>query len=67
MRCTWLCSLKPGVTAATYRAVLALICMLFVPIVCGITDSFPVPGPLGCRLDVSRLDTSILRIVGNGP
>jgi hypothetical protein len=41
--------------------------MLFVPIVCGVTDSFTVPGPLGCRFDVSRLDTSIPKRVGNGP
>jgi hypothetical protein len=41
--------------------------MLFVLIVCGVTDSFPVPAPLGCRLDVLRLDTSILKIVGNDP
>jgi hypothetical protein len=26
---------------------------------CGVTNSSLVPGPLGCRLDVSRLDTSI--------
>jgi hypothetical protein len=42
-----------------YRAVLALICMLFVLVVCGVTNSSLVLGPLGCRLDVSRLDTSI--------
>jgi hypothetical protein len=42
-----------------YRAVLALICMLFVLVVCGVTNSSLVLGPLGCWLDVSRLDTSI--------
>jgi hypothetical protein len=33
--------------------------MLFVLAVCGITNSSLVLGPVGCRLDVSRLDTSI--------
>jgi hypothetical protein len=33
--------------------------MLFVLVVCGVTNSSLVLGPLGCRLDVSRLDTSI--------
>jgi hypothetical protein len=33
--------------------------MLFVLVVCSVTNSFLVLGPLGCRLDVSRLDTSI--------
>jgi hypothetical protein len=33
--------------------------MLFVIVVCSVTNFFLVPGPLGCRLDVSRLDTSI--------
>jgi hypothetical protein len=53
--------------STTYRAVLALICILFVPIVCGAADSSLVPGPLGCRLDVSRLDTSIPKRAGNDP
>jgi hypothetical protein len=44
-----------------YRAVLALICMLFVLAVCGVTNSSLVLAPLGCRLDMSRLDTSILK------
>jgi hypothetical protein len=30
-----------------YQAVLALICVPFVPVVCGVTDSFLVPGPPG--------------------
>jgi hypothetical protein len=30
-----------------YRAVLALICILLVPVVCGVADSFLIPGPLG--------------------
>jgi hypothetical protein len=30
-----------------YQAVLALICILFVPIVCGVADSSLVPGPHG--------------------
>jgi hypothetical protein len=30
-----------------YQAVLALICVPFVPIVCGVTDSSLVPGPCG--------------------
>jgi hypothetical protein len=33
--------------------------MQFVLAVCGVTNSSLVLGPLGCRLDVSRLDTSI--------
>ena len=37
-----------------YQAVLALICILFVLIVCGVADSSLVLGPLGCRFDVSR-------------
>jgi hypothetical protein len=45
----------------TYEAVLELICMLFVLAVCGVTNSSLVLGPLGCRLDVSRLDTSLLK------
>jgi hypothetical protein len=31
--------------STTYRAVLTLICILFSPVVCGIADSFLVPGP----------------------
>jgi hypothetical protein len=51
-----------------YQAVLALICVPLVPVVCGVTDSSLVPGPLGCRLDLSRLQTSILKKeFGNGP
>jgi hypothetical protein len=37
---------------------LELICMLFVVAVCSVTNFSLVLGPLGCRLDVSRLDTS---------
>jgi hypothetical protein len=33
--------------------------MLFVFAVCSVTNFSLVLGPLGCRLDVSRLDTSI--------
>jgi hypothetical protein len=33
--------------------------MLFVLAVCDVTNSSLVFGPLGCRLDVSRLDASI--------
>jgi hypothetical protein len=36
-----------------------LICMLFVFVVCVVTNFSLVLGPLGCRLDVSRLDASI--------
>jgi hypothetical protein len=50
-----------------YQAVLTLICILLVPVVCGVADFFLVPAPLGCRLDVSRLDTNIPKRVGNGP
>jgi hypothetical protein len=43
-----------------YQAVFALICVPPVPAMCDVVDSSLVPGPhLGCRLDVSRLDTSI--------
>jgi hypothetical protein len=42
-----------------YQAVLALICVPLVPVVCGVTDSSLVPAPLGCRLGLSRLQTSI--------
>jgi hypothetical protein len=36
--------------------------MVFVFAVCGFTNSSPSTWPpLGCRLDVSRLDTSILK------
>jgi hypothetical protein len=42
-----------------YQAVLALICVPLVPIVCGVTHSSFVPAPLGCRLNLSRLHTSI--------
>jgi hypothetical protein len=45
-----------------YQTILALICVSLVPVACGITDFSLVPGPpLGCRLDVSRLQTSILK------
>jgi hypothetical protein len=30
-----------------YRAVLALICILLAPVVCGVVDSFLIPGPPG--------------------
>jgi hypothetical protein len=33
--------------------------MLFVLAVCGFTNSFLVLAPLGCRLDMSGLDSSI--------
>jgi hypothetical protein len=33
--------------------------MLFVLVVCSVTNFFLVLGPLGCRLDVSRLDSNI--------
>jgi hypothetical protein len=36
-----------------------LICMLLVLAVCSVTNFSLVPAPLGCSLDVSRLDTSI--------
>jgi hypothetical protein len=42
-----------------YQAVLALICVPLVPVACGVTDSSLVPDPLGCRLDLLRLQTSI--------
>jgi hypothetical protein len=50
-----------------YQAVLALICVPPVPAVCDVVDSSLVPGPrLGCRLGVSRLDTSLFeRVVNN--
>jgi hypothetical protein len=38
-----------------------LICMLFVFVVCVVINFSLVLGPLGCRLDVSRLDASILK------
>jgi hypothetical protein len=41
--------------------------MMLVLVVCGVVDSSLVLGPPGCRLDVSRLDTSIPKRVGNGP
>jgi hypothetical protein len=44
-----------------YQAVLALIYVPLVHVVCGVTDSSLVPAPLGCRLDLSRLQTSIPR------
>jgi hypothetical protein len=37
---------------------LELICMLFIVAVCSVTNFSHALGPLGCRLDVSRLDTS---------
>jgi hypothetical protein len=42
-----------------YQAVLALICILFVPIVCGIADSSLVLGPPRMQARVSRLYISI--------
>jgi hypothetical protein len=42
-----------------YQAVLALIYVPLVPVVCGVTDSSLLLGPLGCRLDLLRLQTSI--------
>jgi hypothetical protein len=50
-----------------YQAVLALIYVSPAPVVCDVVDSSLVPGPLGCRLDVSRLDTSVPERVGNIP
>jgi hypothetical protein len=41
--------------------------MMLVHVVCGVADSSLVLVPLGCRLDMSRLDTSIPKRVGNGP
>jgi hypothetical protein len=41
---------------------LKLICMLFVLVVCSVINFPLVLGPLGGRLDVSRLDTSIPKI-----
>jgi hypothetical protein len=38
-----------------------LICTLFAFAVCVVTNFSLVLGPLGCRLDVSRLDASILK------
>jgi hypothetical protein len=50
-----------------YQAMLALICVPPVPAVCDVVDCSLLPGPcLGCRLDVSRLDTSVSeRVVNN--
>jgi hypothetical protein len=43
-----------------YQAVLALICVPLVPDVCDVMLLIPPWYPrLGCRLDVSRLDTSV--------
>jgi hypothetical protein len=51
-----------------YQAVLALICILFAPVVCVALLTPPCYlAPVGCRLDVSRLDASIPKRVGNGP
>jgi hypothetical protein len=51
-----------------YQVVLALIYVPLVPVVCGVIDSSLVPGPLGCRLDLSRLQTNIpKKEFGNGP
>jgi hypothetical protein len=41
---------------------LELICMLFALAVCSVINFSLVLGPLGGRLDVSRLDTSIPKI-----
>jgi hypothetical protein len=43
-------------------SVTELICMLFVFAVCIVTNFSLVLAPLGCRLDVSRLDASTLKI-----
>jgi hypothetical protein len=45
-RCNNFCFCKV-LLSTTYRAVLALICILFVPVVCGVADSSLVPGPPG--------------------
>jgi hypothetical protein len=51
-----------------YQVVLALIYVPLVPVVCGVTDSSLVPDPLGCRLNLSRLQTSIpKKEFGGGP
>jgi hypothetical protein len=50
-----------------YQAVLALICVPLVPVVYDVEDSSLVLGPLVCRLDVSRLDSSVPERVGNNP
>jgi hypothetical protein len=50
-----------------YQVVLALICVPPVPVVCVVVDCSLTLGPLGCRLDVSRLDTSVPERVGNIP
>jgi hypothetical protein len=51
-----------------YQAVLALICILFAPVVCVALPTLPwYLAPVGCRLDVSRLDTSMPDRVGSGP
>jgi hypothetical protein len=42
-----------------YQAVLALIYVPLVPVARGVTYSSLVPAPLRCRLDLSRLQTSI--------
>ena len=53
--------------STTYQATLTLICVPPVLAVCDAVDSSLVPAPhLGCRLDVSRLDTSVSeRVVNN--
>jgi hypothetical protein len=51
-----------------YQAVLALIYILFAPVVCVALPTLPwYLAPVGCRLDVSRLDTSVPDRVGSGP
>jgi hypothetical protein len=51
-----------------YPAVLALICILFAPVVCVALPTLPwYLARVGCRLDVSRLDTSVPDRVGSGP
>jgi hypothetical protein len=57
------------VLLSTIQAVLSLICVPPVPaVVCDVVDSslVPIPPRLRCRLDVSRLDTSVSeRVVNN--
>jgi hypothetical protein len=54
----WFCKILLGSVDVT---VTELICMLFVFAVCVVTNFSLVLAPLGCRLDVSRLDASILK------
>jgi hypothetical protein len=45
--CNNFCFFCKVLLSTTYRAVLALICILFVPVVCGVADSSLVHGPPG--------------------